>query len=87
MQEGILYIVLAFILAIDLLFVSHKFKKQGFFPALIDIVLLLVINSFLGGSLGGEIIGTVAAFIISVYLWFNPPRLTLMFGSRNKAYR
>lgn len=82
-----LYIVLAIILAIDLLFVFYKLKHQGFFPAFIDLMLLVVINAVMGGSLGGEIIGTVAAFIISVYLWFYPPRLTITFKRRRGMLR
>ena len=82
-----LYIILAVILAVDLLFVFYKLKHQGFFPAFIDLMLLVVINAVMGGSLGGEIIGTVAAFIISVYLWFYPPVFTVAFKRKSMGYR
>lgn len=82
-----LYIVLSVILAIDLWFIFYKFQRQGFFPALVDITILIIINSVMGGSLGGEIIGTMAAFFISIYLWFSPPRLHIIFGRKQRGYR
>lgn len=82
-----IYIILACILAADLWFIFYKFKHQGFIQAFVDFMILVSINSALGGSLGGEIIGTLAAFFISIYLWFNPPRLELTFKKRHIGYR
>lgn len=80
-----IYIVLAVILFIDLWFIFYKLKNQGFIPAFVDLMILIAINSVMGGSLGGEIIGTIAAFLISVYLWFYPPKLSLIFSSPFKT--
>lgn len=82
-----LYLALAVILFVDLWFIFYKLKNQGFIPAFVDLMLLIAINSVMGGSLGGEIIGTVAAFLISIYLWFNPPTLSIVFKKRAKSYR
>lgn len=82
-----IYMIIAILLAVDLLFVFYKFRRQGFFPAFIDLMLLVVINAVMGGSLGGEIIGTTAAFIISVYLWFYPPVFTIAFKRKHTGYR
>jgi hypothetical protein len=87
MGEMIMYIFLAAILTADILFVRFKFNRQGFFPAAIDIALLVLINSVIGGTIAGEIIGTVAAFFISIWLWFNPPRLFLKFEKRKVGFR
>jgi hypothetical protein len=87
MGEMIMYIVLAGILTADILFVRFKFTRQGFFPAAIDIGLLVMINSILGGTIAGEIIGTVAAFFISIWLWFYPPKLLLKFEKRKIGFR
>jgi hypothetical protein len=46
-----------------------------------------MINSILGGTIAGEIIGTVAAFFISIWLWFYPPRLLLKFEKRKIGFR
>lgn len=69
------YIILAVILAFDLLIVKWKFEHARYADAILDISLLICINIFLGGSLGGEIVGTIAAFIISLYLLAFPPKL------------
>jgi hypothetical protein len=87
MSELMMYIFLAVILTADILFVRFKFNRQGFFPAAIDVGLLVLINAVIGGTLAGEIIGTVAAFLISIWLWFNPPRLMLKFERRKVSYR
>ena len=78
---------LGILLTADLLFVRFKWNSQGAFPALVDIALLVLINAVIGGTIMGEIIGTIAAFLISIYLWFYPPHLMLVFEKRNKGYR
>jgi fucose permease len=87
MGDLITGLFLGFLLTADLLFVRFKWNKQGAFPAIIDISLLILINAILGGTIMGEIIGTIAAFLISIYLWFYPPRLLIVFEKRSKGYR
>jgi len=40
----------------------------------VDIALFLIIAFLFAGTLGGMSIGMVASAIISIYLWFNPPK-------------
>jgi len=69
------YVVMAVILAFDLLIVKWKFEHKRYADATLDLTLLIIINMVMGGSLGGEIVGTIAACIISLYLLAFPPKL------------
>ena len=69
------YLVLAIILAFDLMIVKWKFEHERYADALLDITCLVILNMTFGGSLGGELMGTIAAFIISIYLLIFPPKL------------
>lgn len=87
MSDLFVGLFLGLLLTTDLLFVKFKWNSQGALPAIIDISLLVLINSILGGTIMGEIIGTIAAFLISIYLWFYPPKLMLVFEKRKRGYR
>lgn len=76
MEYGILAIVLAF----DLMIVKWKFEHNRYADAIVDVTCLAVLSWFMGGSLGGEIVATIAAFIISIYLLIYPPKFTQAFS-------
>jgi hypothetical protein len=87
MSELITGLFLGFLLTADLMFVRFKWNRQGAFPALVDVALLILINAVIGGTIMGEIIGTIAAFLMSIWLYWNPPRLVLVFHKRKVGYR
>ena len=87
MGELAMGIFLGLILTADILFVRFKFNRQGFFPAALDVALLVLINAVIGGTIMGEIIGTVAAFFMSIWLYWYPPKLVLIFKRKNIGYR
>ena len=87
MSELYTGLFLGALLTADLLFVRFKWIHQGAFPAIVDIGLLVLINAVIGGTIMGEIIGTIAAFFISIYLWFFPPHISLKFHKRIQPYR
>lgn len=87
MSELYTGLFLGALLTADLLFVRFKWIHQGAFPAIVDIGLLVLINAVIGGTIMGEIIGTIAAFFISIYLWYFPPKLMLKFERRKVGYR
>ena len=70
-----LYLVIAIIIAFDLLVIKWKFEHQRYADAILDIILFYITNQIFGGSLGGELIASMGAFIISVYLLAYPPNL------------
>ena len=60
--------------AINFLFIYYKIQKDRVEDAVVDIALFLIIAFLFAGTLGGMTIGMVASAIISIYLWFNPPK-------------
>lgn len=87
MSELIMGVFLGLLLTADILFVRFKYNRQGFFPAAIDVALLVLINAVIGGTIMGEIIGTIAAFFMSIWLYWYPPQLVLMFKRKKVGYR
>jgi hypothetical protein len=87
MGELVMGVFLGIILTADILFVRFKFNRQGFFPAALDVALLVLINAVIGGTIMGEIIGTIAAFFMSIWLYWYPPKLVLVFKRKNVGYR
>ena len=87
MGELYMGLFLGILLAADILFVRFKFNRQGFFPAAVDVALLVLINAVIGGTIMGEIIGTIAAFLMSIWLYWYPPKLMLKFERRKVGYR
>jgi hypothetical protein len=87
MGELVMGVFLGIILTADILFVRFKFNRQGFFPAALDVALLVLIDSVIGGTIMGEIIGTIAAFFMSIWLYWYPPKLVLVFKRKEIGYR
>jgi hypothetical protein len=87
MGELVMGVFLGLILTADILFVRFKFNRQGLFPAALDVALLVLINAVIGGTIMGEIIGTIAAFFMSIWLYWYPPQLVLMFKRKDVGYR
>ena len=73
--------ILAVATAFDLLIIKWKFERQRYADAIFDIMCVVALSSFMGGTLGGEIVAVIAALIISIYLIFYPPQIMKMLGS------
>lgn len=59
----------------NVLTIKHKFEKKRFADAILDFIILLALSILFKGSLGGLQVATVASAIVSIYLWYNPPKL------------
>ena len=74
-----LWLVIGVLTAFNLLIFKIKFEQGRYGDLLYDVSTFLVLNVIFGGTLGGMIVAMVASGIISVYLYFNPPKKS--FGS------
>jgi len=74
-----LWLIIGILTAFNILIFKIKFEQGRYGDLLYDIFAFLVLNMIFGGTLGGMIVAMVASGIISVYLYFNPPKKS--FGS------
>jgi hypothetical protein len=60
--------------AANLLVIHQKIKRERYSDAALDGFLLVMIAIVFSGTISGLMIGTVASSIVSIYLWFSPPK-------------
>ena len=72
--------------AFNVLIIKHKLEKFRYADAALDTAVLFVLAILFAGSLGGLQVATVASAIVSIYLWYNPPRqfFKLKINPKNK---
>lgn len=73
-MDGTQVIIMGAALAFNVLVIKHKLEKKRTGDAILDGAILIVLSLGLSQSLGGMQITTVASAIISVSLWFFPPK-------------
>ena len=62
-------------LAANLISVKFKFDHNRTADAVADLIALVTLSLLFNGTISGLIIATYASAIISVYLWFSPPKM------------
>jgi Ca2+/Na+ antiporter len=56
--------------AFNLLVILWKLKNKRYSDGLLDFMLFITIIFLFSGTLGGMVIGMIASFVISIYLYF-----------------
>ena len=67
-------IVLGIATAVNFLVIKWKVENKRYGDAVLDSLILFMITSLFGGSLGGMTIAMVASLITSTYLLIYPPK-------------
>lgn len=75
MNDLIAFLVIGIAVAFNFLVIKAKFEHNRYSDAALDLILLVIISFLFAGSFGGLVVATVASAIISVYLYFYPPKL------------
>jgi hypothetical protein len=60
--------------AANILIIKFKIDRQRYSDALLDSTILVLIAFIFKGTISGLMVGTVASAIVSIYLWFSPPK-------------
>lgn len=69
------YLIIGIAVAFNMLVIKYKFEKGRFADAILDFSLLTVLSFLFMGSYAGLVVSTVASAIISIYLYFVPPKM------------
>lgn len=69
------YLVIGIAVAFNFLVILAKFQASRTADATLDLTLLAIISFLFAGSFGGLVVATIASAVISIYLYFVPPKL------------
>ena len=69
------YLIIGIAVAFNFLVIKAKLERQRYADAGLDASLLVVISLLFSGSFGGLVTATIASAIVSIYLFFFPPKL------------
>lgn len=70
-----LVIIIGVITFFNLVVLKIKFEQERYADLTLDVTAIVVLNMLFGGTLTGMTIAMIASFLISVYLYFFPPKL------------
>ena len=74
---GLEFILVGFAVFFNIAFVIWKFERARYADALLDVSLLVLVAILFSGSYAALVAGTVASALVSLYLFFSPPRFSL----------
>lgn len=70
MEAAVIGIATAF----NFIVILFKFKRHRYEDAFFDLAVFIVISYMFAGTISGMSVGMVASAIVSIWLWFNPPK-------------
>lgn len=70
-------LIIGIVTALNLMVLKMKLEKERYGDLGLDITAIVVLNMFFGGTLTGMMIAMIASAIISIYLYFSPPKFNL----------
>lgn len=70
MEAAVIGIATAF----NFIVILFKFKRHRYEDACFDLVIFTVISYMFAGTISGMSVGMVASAIVSIWLWFDPPK-------------
>ena len=68
------YILVGILVFFNLVFIVWKFDHARYADAFLDTFLLILVAAFFSGSYGALVVGTIASALVSIYLFFSPPK-------------
>lgn len=74
-MELAIFFIIGTAVAFNCMIIKYKFEKQRWADGTLDTLLLVALSVLFMGSFGGLVVATIASAIISIYLYFVPPKL------------
>lgn len=72
------YLALGIIAGLNAIIIVYKFMAQSIWSGLIDLGVMITMTSMSGATLGGMIIMLPASLMVSIFLFFKPPKFKLL---------
>ena len=70
MEAAVIGIATAF----NFIVILFKFKRHRYEDACFDLAVFIAISYMFAGTISGMSVGMVASAIVSIWLWFDPPK-------------
>ena len=70
MEAAVIGIATAF----NFIVILFKFKRHRYEDACFDLAIFIAISYMFAGTISGMSVGMVASAIVSIWLWFDPPK-------------
>ena len=70
MEAAVIGIATAF----NFIVILFKFKRHRYEDACFDLAIFIVISYMFAGTISGMSVGMVASAVVSIWLWFDPPK-------------
>lgn len=70
MEAAVIGIATAF----NFIVILFKFKRHRYEDAFFDLAIFIAISYMFAGTISGMSVGMVASAIVSIWLWFDPPK-------------
>jgi hypothetical protein len=71
------FMIIGFAVFFNIAVIKWKLDRERYADGITDIVLLVLVSILFSGSYGALVVGTVASALVSIYLFFSPPRFLL----------
>jgi len=84
-MSGVIVLIMGFAVAFNIIVVKMKFDHGRTADAIADLTMLVILGWLFSGSTGGLAMGAVASAILSVFLFFSPPKMDWMESSASKT--
>lgn len=69
------FLIIGLAVAANIIFILFKYERERYTDMTLDMLLLITIAILFSGSYGALVIGTIASLVISIYLYFSPPKI------------
>lgn len=77
-------IIIGIVTAANFLILKIKAEQNRWADLAFDITVLSILSFLFSGTLGGLTIAMVSSFVVSVYLYFYPPKISKIFSFLKK---
>lgn len=67
--------IIAIAVVLNVVFIKWKYDCKRYLNATVDLLLMIGVMYLFKGSFDALVVGTIASAIISIYLFFSPPRM------------
>ena len=67
-------VIIGFVVAFNIIIIKHKFEKGRLEDGILDSSVLVALSYIFKGTVSGLLIATVASAVVSIYLWYYPPK-------------
>jgi hypothetical protein len=67
-------LVMGVAVALNVIVIKFKIDKERYSDAILDAFVLVLLGFVFMGTVTGLMVGTVASSLVSLYLWFSPPK-------------